>query len=85
MVIATSRFRYPVLLSLIVAIFLAFTGQAAVASDPGTVVATVDVGIAPYGVAVNTTTNRIYVTKHDESNIVSVIDATNSVIDTINV
>src|SRR3989339_812029 len=50
-----------------------------------TVVSTISVGSYPYGVGVNSSTNRIYVANHD-SNTVSVIDgATNTVISTISV
>jgi YVTN family beta-propeller protein len=50
-----------------------------------TVIATIDVGVNPIGVAVNPTTNRIYVA-NDGDNTVSVIDGTtNTVIDTIDV
>ncbi len=49
----------------------------------GTILATAPVGNGPYGIAVNPTTNRVYVT-NDGDNTVSVLDgSTNSVIATV--
>jgi YVTN family beta-propeller protein len=61
---------------LLVLLFLFNLGLATAAP---TVIATVQVGTAPFGVDVNPTTNRIYVANRD-SNTVSVIDATTNTV-----
>lgn len=71
----TARFQYLAILSLFIIALVAFTGRVAIASDPGTVVATISVGVGsgPYGIATNATNNRVYVANNGHIN-VSVID-----------
>jgi YVTN family beta-propeller protein len=61
---------------LFLSLFFLNLGLAAAAP---TVIATVQVGTAPFGVDVNSTTNRVYVANRD-SNSVSVIDATTNTV-----
>ncbi|MBI2471289.1 MAG: carboxypeptidase regulatory-like domain-containing protein [Planctomycetes bacterium] len=78
-------FCMPVLLSLFALSGVGVSIHAPSAAAAPTVTATISVGSYPWGVGVNSTTNRIYVT-NNSGNTVSVIDgATNTVTATISV
>src|SRR5919198_856033 len=67
----------------LLSVFLAASPWPTALVNAQTVIGTVPVGGAPFGVEVNATTNRVYVTNQN-NNAVSVIDgATNAVLTTV--
>ena len=88
----TKRHKLPIALTALFlpigALLLVFALTATVGGPPGhvaaaaSVVDTVTVGSGPYGVWVNATTNKIYVTHNADRNVLVIDGTTNALLDT---